>query len=351
MKIFNKYLIKRSLIISSFIFIIFALLDMVFNIISELESLTDNYTFLSILKYSITSMPHRSIEFLEGASLLGFMIALGISHQEGNLNVLRSNGQSPLKIILISTMGSMILVLSVLTLDEMIFKELHMNSKIEKVLLTDQPKKAQPNSQWIMQNDSFLSYTNIIKDTIFNVRLIRLDHDSKKVRYFKSAQSAKIQNGALVFDEGVLIENISSQEKIGNLEKFSFPLVASIPFSDIDNLRISNIILYRSYLLNSNLQEDILFKAHLDKAYYKKLFYPFSVLAILIFFGSFIFGSLRDSSPGSRIVLAVLGGFLYRISQDLSASIFISYNLPILIGVVIPACILVLISIYSYKKI
>ena len=103
--------------------------------------------------------------------------------------------------------------------------------------------------------------------------------------------------------------------------------------------------------LNSNLQEDILFKAHLDKAYYKKLFYPFSVLAILIFFGSFIFGSLRDSSPGSRIVLAVLGGFLYRISQDLSASIFISYNLPILIGVVIPACILVLISIYSYKKI
>ena len=103
MKIFNKYLIKRSLIISSFIFIIFALLDMVFNIISELEGLTDNYTFFSILKYSITSMPHRSIEFLEGASLLGFMIALGISHQEGNLNVLRSNGKSPIKIILISS--------------------------------------------------------------------------------------------------------------------------------------------------------------------------------------------------------------------------------------------------------
>ena len=88
MKIFNKYLIKRSLIISSFIFIIFALLDMVFNIISELESLTDNYNFLSILKYSITSMPHRSIEFLEGASLLGFMIALGISHHDEKFQVL-----------------------------------------------------------------------------------------------------------------------------------------------------------------------------------------------------------------------------------------------------------------------
>ena len=130
-------------------------------------------------------------------------------------------------------------------------------------------------------------------------------------------------------------------------------MVASIPFSDIDNLTITQIISYRSYLMHwhSNLEDDILFKAHLDKAYYKKLFYPFSVWAILIFFGAFIFGSLRDSSPGSRIVLAVVGGFLYRISQDLSVSIFISYNLPILIGVVMPACILVLLSIYSYKKI
>jgi len=353
MKIFNKYLIKRSLVISSFIFIIFALLDMVFNIISELEGLTDNYTFFLILKYSITSMPHRSIEFLEGASLLGFMIALGISHQEGNLNVLRSNGKSPIKIILISSIGSMVLVLSVLILDEVIFKELHMNSKIEKVLHADQSKKTEANFQWIMQDNSFLSYTNIVKDTIFNPRLIRIDLDSMKVKYFKSAQSAKIKDGTIVFDENVLIESASSQDTISNLEKFSFPLVASIPFSDIDNLTITQIISYRSYLMHwhSNLEDDILFKAHLDKAYYKKLFYPFSVWAILIFFGAFIFGSLRDSSPGSRIVLAVVGGFLYRISQDLSVSIFISYNLPILIAVVMPACTLILISIYSYKKI
>ena len=259
MKIFNKYLIKRSLVISSFIFIIFALLDMVFNIISELEGLTDNYTFFLILKYSITSMPHRSIEFLEGASLLGFMIALGISHQEGNLNVLRSNGKSPIKIILISSIGSMVLVLSVLILDEVIFKELHMNSKIEKVLHADQSKKTEANFQWIMQDNSFLSYTNIVKDTIFNPRLIRIDLDSMKVKYFKSAQSAKIKDGTIVFDKDVLIKNASSEDAVSNLEKFSFPLVASIPFSDIDNLTITQIISYRSYLMHwpSNLEDDL----------------------------------------------------------------------------------------------
>jgi lipopolysaccharide export system permease protein len=104
-------------------------------------------------------------------------------------------------------------------------------------------------------------------------------------------------------------------------------------------------------MIESSLDEDVLFKAHLDKSFYKKIFYPFSVLAIMIFFGSFIFGSLRDSSPGSRIVFAVFGGFLYRIFQDLSISISISYSLPILIGVIAPASILLILSIYSYKRI
>ena len=37
-------------------------------------------------------MPHNLLDFLEGACLLGVMIALGLSHQEGNLNVLRTAG-------------------------------------------------------------------------------------------------------------------------------------------------------------------------------------------------------------------------------------------------------------------
>ena len=101
----------------------------------------------------------------------------------------------------------------------------------------------------------------------------------------------------------------------------------------------------------SSLDEDILFRDHLDKFFYKKIFYPFSVLAIMIFFGSFIFGSLRDSTPGSRIVFAVFGGFLYRIFQDLSISISISYNTPVLIGVIAPAIILLILSFFSYRKI
>jgi lipopolysaccharide export LptBFGC system permease protein LptF len=108
-------MIKRSLLISCFIFVLFALLDFVFNFISELENLSANYSFLHSLKFMLASMPFNANDFLEGACLLGVMIALGISHQEGNLNVLRSSGESPIKIVLLNAIGPMILVFFLLS--------------------------------------------------------------------------------------------------------------------------------------------------------------------------------------------------------------------------------------------
>jgi lipopolysaccharide export system permease protein len=236
-------------------------------------------------------------------------------------------------------------------MDEIAFREMHIKSKVEKDSLLGQATQEQSKFQWIKQNDYLLGYTNVIGSLILNPRLIKVDSDIEKVNYFKSAKSAKIIENGITFDQGLLVEGNPSSDEITNYEIFSFPLVATIPFSDIDSLSLDRIASYRSLMIESSLDEDVLFKAHLDKSFYKKIFYPFSVLAIMIFFGSFIFGSLRDSSPGSRIVFAVFGGFLYRIFQDLSISISISYSLPILIGVIAPASILLILSIYSYKRI
>ena len=109
-KIFHEYLIKRSFLISLLIFILFITLDLVFSLMSELENLSEEYDLFDIFLYVLSVSPSNAINFLEGACLLGVMISLGISHQEGNLNVLRSSGESPLKIVLISSLGPIFLI-------------------------------------------------------------------------------------------------------------------------------------------------------------------------------------------------------------------------------------------------
>ena len=79
--LFNKYLIKRSLYFSLSILFFFGLLDAIFTFIAELENVSDKYNIFNILKYVILSIPHNLIDFLEGACLLGVILALGLSHQ------------------------------------------------------------------------------------------------------------------------------------------------------------------------------------------------------------------------------------------------------------------------------
>ncbi len=258
MKIFNKYLIKRSFFISFFIFTIFALLDLVFNFISELENLSDTYTFISALKYVFLSMPHSAMNFLEGACLLGIMISLGISHQEGNLNVLRSSGKSPIQIILISSIGPMILVFSFLLIDELAFREIHLNSQIEKSLKLNSTQEVSSNIQWVKDENSLISYTNITSDTIFNVKFVKLA--SNKVLYFKTASSAKISKNRIIFDDSLLFHSFNGQGNTGAFEDFLFPLVARVSFNDIENLSIGDVRKYRLLLRDNLVKEDQLFK-------------------------------------------------------------------------------------------
>ena len=334
MGIFNLYLIKRSFVFSISILILFGILDSIFSIISELENISERYTFTSILGYVFQSMPHRLIDFVEGACLLGVMIALAISHQEGNLNVLRSAGKSPFKIILISSIGPILLATLLILFDEVIFKKSYVNAEIYKNVLLEKVISSKEN-KWINQNDLFLGYQDIIEDNIFNAKLIKLI-DDKEINVFES-KLAKIDDSKLVFDDQQV--------------NFVIPIQSRISIKNIQNENISELYSLKKLFIESKLEDDILFKQHIDKALYKVVLIPLSIFTLIAYFGSLIFGSLRDLNIGTRITIAVFGAFVYKLMQDLSIGIFISFNLSVLIGVMIPSILLALLAVNSYRKI
>jgi len=50
-------------------------------------------------------------------------------------------------------------------------------------------------------------------------------------------------------------------------------------------------------------------------------------------------------------VLSVIGAFIYKVIQDFSISLAISINYSVLVGVITPAFMLLISSIFLYKKI
>ena len=348
-KIFYIYLIKISLYFSFSILMFFGLLDLIFSFISELESLTPEFTIGQILIYVISPLPHNLINFIEGACLLGVMLALGLSHQEGNLNVLRTAGVAPLKIVILSSIGSIILASSLIVFDEVSFKKIHLQAEANKNILSKGNVSENKSLDWIRSGNSYLSFENIVDNKIFNVRFIKTQNN--KVAYSVTSNTALIDGDKIIFNNNIIHKSFTNEFPKNKEEEFSIPIQSKISLRNIDNLNILEISSYRKLFINSTLKKDILFKSHLDKAFYKVTFQLISILVLIIFFGSLIFTSLRDSTVGGRVLVAVVGAFIYKISQDLSIGIFISYGLPVLIGVIIPSIFLIAMSFRSYKKI
>ena len=347
-KIFSFYLLKRSFYFSLFFLIAFGLLDSIFMFLTELENLSVTYRVSDIFKYVIFTMTHRLVDFIEGATLLGVMIALGLSHQEGNLNTLRTAGKSPMNIIFVSSIGALILTISLLMFDEIAFRKLFIKAEADRNIAVGINTQKEHDLIWIKDNESFLSFERIIDDIIYQPRFIKIQNN--ELAYTISASRAKINETNINFPSDSLYK-LYSESFIADEETFEIPIQSRVSIKRIDNIGILDLISYRSMLSNSFIDQDVLFKAHLDKAIYKKIYLPFSILLLIMFFGSLIFSSLRDTGVGGRVLIAVMGAFIYKLFQDLSIGIFISYQLTTFIGVILPSLVLLLMSLISYKRI
>ena len=347
-KIFSFYLLKRSFYFSLFFLIAFGLLDSIFMFLTELENLSVTYRVSDIFKYVIFTMTHRLVDFIEGATLLGVMIALGLSHQEGNLNTLRTAGKSPMNIIFVSSIGALILTISLLMFDEIAFRKLFIKAEADRNIAVGINTQKEHDLIWIKDNESFLSFERIIDDIIYQPRFIKIQNN--ELAYTISASRAKINEKNINFPSDSLYK-LYSESFIADEETFEIPIQSRVSIKRIDNIGILDLIGYRSMLSNSFIDQDVLFKAHLDKAIYKKIYLPFSILLLIMFFGSLIFSSLRDTGVGGRVLIAVMGAFIYKLFQDLSIGIFISYQLITFIGVILPSLVLLLMSLISYKRI
>ena len=324
---YSKHLIIRSFVISALVWLVMLFLDFAVTLVMELENLSDDKSFLNIFNLVLYEQLHKGMQYLESSMLIGTLISLSIFNQQGNLVFLRSAGFSPLKIVLVSGLGPLILSLVLIFFDETLFMDL---AKTSKTL--NQPNQSAELIQWEIADKNLIGLSRLNDSEAEAIRIIEFN-DQQKIISFTSFKEGELDDGKLQivdssynktfdFPASFLLSNNA-------LEKFSLPAL----------FRLKN-----SYQLNKDLQK-------IDSLIYSRFLMPISIIAIIFLAGSLMFDNMRSTGVGRQIIIGISLGLIYDLIKDLSIASFLTYQWPILMAHLLPIIILIGVGTYKFQKI
>ena len=302
-------------------------LDLSVTLVMELENLDDDNGFISIFNVVLYEQLHKGMQYLESSMLIGTLIALSIFNQQGNLVFLRSAGLSPLKIVLISGLGPIILSLALIFFDETFFLDLSKKSKT-----MNQPTGSAEVFQWEISEKNLIGLRRINSNQAEAIQIIEFN-DNQRIASSSSFQEGKLDQGQLV------ILDSPSQPS------FEFPSSFLLSNNVLEAFSLSSLLdLKKTYQLDKDLQK-------IDSLIYARVLLPVSIIAIIFLAGSLMFDSLRLTGVGRQIIIGISLGLIYDLTKDLSVASFLTYQWPILIAHLLPIMILIGIGAYKFQRI
>ncbi|MDA7575446.1 LptF/LptG family permease [Gammaproteobacteria bacterium] len=327
LNIYSRHLIKRTFLISALVWIVMLFLDFSVTLVMELENLADDNSFISIFNLVLYEQLHKGMQYLESSMLIGTLIALSIFNQQGNLVFLRSAGLSPLKIVLVSGIGPIILSLALIFFDETLFLDLSKKSKA-----MNQPTESAEVFQWEITEKNLIGLKRIDNNQAQAIQIIEFN-DKQRI-----ASSSSFQEGKFDKDQLVILDSPTQQS-------FNFPASVLLSNNVLETLSFSSLLnLKRTYQSDKDLQK-------IDSLIYARVLLPVSIIAIIFLAGSLMFDSLRSGGVGRQIIIGISFGLIYDLIKDLSIASFLTYQWPILIAHLLPIMILIGIGTYKFQRI
>ena len=302
-------------------------LDFSVTLVMELENLADDNSFISIFNVVLYEQLHKGMQYLESSMLIGTLIALSIFNQQGNLVFLRSAGLSPLKIVLVSGIGPIILSLALIFFDETLFLDLSKKSKA-----MNQPTESAEVFQWEITEKNLIGLKRIDNNQAQAIQIIEFN-DKQRI-----ASSSSFQEGKFDKDQLVILDSPTQQS-------FNFPASVLLSNNVLETFSLSSLLnLRRTYQPDKDLQK-------IDSLIYARVLLPVSIIAIIFLAGSLMFDSLRSGGVGRQIIIGISFGLIYDLIKDLSIASFLTYQWPILIAHLLPIMILIGIGTYKFQRI
>ncbi|MCV2884473.1 LPS export ABC transporter permease LptG [Aestuariibacter sp. AA17] len=352
LKILDLY-IARTLLGTTFISLsVLVGLSELIKFIEQMKRVgTGSYDMTAAAVYVLLSLPREIEQFFPMATLIGGLVGMGLLASHSELVVMQASGMSRWDITKSAMKSAFVMVLFVMAIGEWVAPQAEAKAKeVKAQAISGGSLIASDRLIWAKDGDNFVSIGEVVSNAILrDIDVYEFDESLslKKVMSAKSAvymdEAWEMQDVATTQFADFKIQTQTSSEAVWNSSLT--PDKLSVYQVKPEALSIRGLMDYVSYL-ESGSQDAARYKL----ALWRKVLQPISIGVMLLMALSFIFGPLRSVTMGARIIMGVLAGFGFFIANEVFGSMSLVFNLPPVLGALLPSVVFAGIATHLLRK-
>ncbi|MDH2999111.1 lipopolysaccharide ABC transporter permease LptG [Pasteurellaceae bacterium LFhippo2] len=353
MNILERYIGKT--ILSAIMLVLFMLVGLgaIIKFVEEFRSVgTGDYDGFKAAYYTFLTIPRDVESFFPVAALLGSLLGLGSLASRSELVVMQSSGFSRFRIGLAVMKTSIPLVLFTMIIGEWGVPQTEQFARnMRSIAQSGGSMLATTGGFWAKDGNNFIYIRQLQSEKELNDVLI-YEFDKRELKSIMRANKATHNEEKGWVLQQVQKSTVGEQSITQATEQDQIwqttitPSKLGVVSLRPESLSISGLADYVGFLKETGQDAK-----RFEITFWRKVFQPVSMAVMMLLAISFIFGPLRSSTMGAKVVIGILAGFIFYVANIVfgNLSLVISW-LPVAIGALIPSVLCVTIVWWLLNK-
>jgi lipopolysaccharide export system permease protein len=344
----------RAILVSSLlVLVVFLGLAGLFEFIGQLESTQGDYGIPQALLFTMLRLPQLSFEMLPIAALIGGLLGLGALAGTSELVVMRTAGLSVARLAGMVALAGGVLTIATGLVGEFIGPPLDYFART----MRDEARYQQEDrdigtAAWVKDGPVILHLERINTEFEFGALYVfRFNPDHSL------ASIARAENSGIDDNDNWLLENFREtrfqddgvQVSESSLEVKSFDVdgeLLGVTLVKPVSLSARGLLSYIAYLKKNGLAAE-----RYETEFWSRISKTMTVMVMPVLALAFVFGSLRSSGSGSRLMIGVMIGLAYFLASEMIANSGQVFDLNPAIVTWMPTLALLLVTGFSLSRV
>lgn len=310
------------------------------------------YGIWQAMLFVLLQVPYQVYLFFPIASLIGCLIGLGMMASHSELVVMRAVGMSIAQITSAVLKASLLLIVLVTALGETIIPAMSRYSHDYKTMaMTGGQSLRTSNGMWLRYDNDFVTIGLVASDTLLqNIYQFHFDaqHGLKFARFIREAKYTEPYWTVY----GVEQTDFTSDRTVAQYYPSMpwdvpvKPKILQISSNEPDEMTLHELNRYIREQKRSQLNAQTY-----KLAFFQRIIQPITTMVMMVLAIPFIFGPLRSSTMGSKLVVGITAGFSFHLLNHFFGPLSTVFQWPSELAAIVPTVIFAFIGYYLMKRV